>query len=603
MVPAEHRPWVRAVRTEAGEVPAGWDRLAWLVGGVRFTAWRAALNRGVMCPLAFAAAVAGTAWSVWSGPPGDSAVMINRVDVITIAVILAGLPLAVRRARGPIVRSRLAWVIRTAGYTAIFVLILVKAAVERVADAPPNNLGASAPAWTGEIIFLIVMSGYAAVILAATARRSLAAPAAVAVGTALGTVVGVLVFVLGPLGYPLRFAGWWPVHLYDSAMALGVLLALGAPVAAGLAATRRTGDSMPGSSRARQAAIAGLCTGTAAALVVAVLSTATIALLPYSTALRNWAEGHIGQWTSVVGQVTPVVGPRTGYMAGNSAFAAGYLIVLLLSPAAAWGLGARTGRSVGRLDRPRPLRPGDGPNVPEAQTGTSSSASRRVVSLRYGRPLLDPAGRRWAGASLACCAILVTVLGIVFAHQTTADQLDHAIDSPIITWLDGHPGLAAWLAFPGSQRPAIALTAVIVVACLFTRRLNGAILAAAAVPAAVGVNDGLCKPLFHRTYLGILTYPSGHTATVFALAATVAVLLCASSRSVKPRALLIVIPAAACVLGSLVALGVIGLRWHYFTDTVAGAAVGIGTVCGLALVLDIPTWRRQLTVGDTSADG
>ena len=602
MVPAEHRPWVRAVRTEAGEVPAGWNRLAWLAGGVRFTARRAALNRGVMCPLAFAAAVAGTAWSVWSGPPGDSAVMINRIDVITIAVILAGLPLAVRRAHGPIARSRQAWMIRTVGYAAILVLVLVKAAVERVADAPPNNLAPRVPAWTGEIIFLIVMSGYAAVILAATARRSPAAPATVAVGTAVGATVGVLVFLLGPLGCPIRFIGWWPVHLYDSAMALGALLALGAPVVAGLAATRRAIGSVSGSSRARQGAMAGLCTGTAAALVVAALSTATIALLPYETALRNWAEGHIGQWTPVVGQVTPVVGTRLGYVAGASAFAAGYLIVLLLSPAAAGGLGAWAGRSVGRSDPSGPRRPRDGLAAPECQAGTSS-ASCTVVSRRYGRPLLDPAGRRFAGALLACCAALVTVLGILFAHQTAADKVDHVIDSPIITWLDGHPGLAAWLALPGSQRPAIALTAVIVVACLFTRRLNGAILAAAAVPAAVGVNDGLCKPLFHRTYLGILTYPSGHTATVFALAATVAVLLCASSRSVKPRALLIVIPAAACVLGSLVALGVIGLRWHYFTDTVAGAAVGIGTVCGLALVLDIPARRRQLTVAGTSADG
>jgi len=38
----------------------------------------------------------------------------------------------------------------------------------------------------------------------------------------------------------------------------------------------------------------------------------------------------------------------------------------------------------------------------------------------------------------------------------------------------------------------------------------------------------------------------------------------------------------------MVAIGVIGLRFHYFTDTVAGAAVGIGTVCGLALLLDLP---------------
>jgi membrane-associated phospholipid phosphatase len=50
------------------------------------------------------------------------------------------------------------------------------------------------------------------------------------------------------------------------------------------------------------------------------------------------------------------------------------------------------------------------------------------------------------------------------------------------------------------------------------------------------------------------------------------------------------------VLGSVVAVGVIGLRWHYFTDTVAGAAVGIGTVCALALLLDLPTWLRRRSV-------
>ncbi len=122
------------------------------------------------------------------------------------------------------------------------------------------------------------------------------------------------------------------MHLYDAAIALGALLALGAPVAAGRVATRRADGSMPARSRVRQGAMAGLCTGAAAALVVAALSTATIALLPYDAGLRNWAAGHIGQWTPVVGQVAPVVGTRVGYVAGNSAFAAGYLIVLLLSP-------------------------------------------------------------------------------------------------------------------------------------------------------------------------------------------------------------------------------------------------------------------------------
>ena len=172
--------------------------------------------------------------------------------------------------------------------------------------------------------------------------------------------IGVVAYALGPLGFPLRFTGSWPTRLYDAAMALGVLLALCAPVAAGLAATRRAGRSLPTGSRARQGAIAGLCTGAAAALMVAVLSTATIALLPYDTGLQSWAAGHIGQWTPMIGPWTPITGPRNylGYVAGNSAFAAGYLIVLLLSPLLGCGFGAWAGRVSGHHGPARLRRPG-----------------------------------------------------------------------------------------------------------------------------------------------------------------------------------------------------------------------------------------------------
>ena len=82
--------------------------------------------------------------------------------------------------------------------------------------------------------------------------------------------------------------------------------------------------------------------------MISVLSTATIALLPHDSGLRDWAAGHIGQWTPAVGQVSALVGSRLGYVAGNSAFAAGYLIVLLLSPLFGCGIGACAGRAAGR---------------------------------------------------------------------------------------------------------------------------------------------------------------------------------------------------------------------------------------------------------------
>lgn len=218
-----------------------------------------------------------------------------------------------------------------------------------------------------------------------------------------------------------------------------------------------------------------------------------------------------------------------------------------------------------------------------------------MADIRLGRPLLAPAARRWAFAVMACCGILVAVLGVLFAHQTRPDSFDRAVDSPVISWLSGHQGLSLWLAAPGSTIPATVLCAAIVVACLLTGRVKGAVLATVALPIAVGLDDGVLKHLVHRTYLGQLTYPSGHTTAIIALAATAAVLFLGPQRPARAAPLRVVIPAIGCLLGVAVAAGVIGLQWHYFTDTVAGAAVGIGTVCGVALALDLAFARIRRT--------
>ena len=210
-----------------------------------------------------------------------------------------------------------------------------------------------------------------------------------------------------------------------------------------------------------------------------------------------------------------------------------------------------------------------------------------MEGTRPGRPLLAASARPRAGVLLAACAVLVVALGVLFARHSTANPFDRTIDSPVITWFAGQRTLALWLAFPGTTIPAAVLSVVIAVACLITGRLRGAVLAVVAVPVAVGLCEVLVKPLVHRTYIGQVVYPSGHTATIFALVATVTVLLLASPRPAMPRWLRILILAVAYLTAVAVVIGVIAVRFHYFTDTVAGAAVGIGTVCGLALVLDL----------------
>ncbi len=79
-----------------------------------------------------------------------------------------------------------------------------------------------------------------------------------------------------------------------------------------------------------------------------------------------------------------------------------------------------------------------------------------------------------------------------------------------------------------------------------------------------------------------------------AVAATVAVLLLAPPQRVRTGPLRMLLAGAACMAGGVVAIGIIGLRWHYFTDTVAGAAGGLGVVCGLALLLDLKAVRQLL---------
>lgn len=209
-----------------------------------------------------------------------------------------------------------------------------------------------------------------------------------------------------------------------------------------------------------------------------------------------------------------------------------------------------------------------------------------------GAPLLGAAGRLRAAALLVGSVVVVAVLSVLVAHQVAADGFDRTVDSPVIGWLGGYRGFLAWMAFPGTPVPAAAASVALAAACLWTRRLNGAILAALAVPVSTGLDEKLLKPAIHRTYLGALSFPSGHATTVVALTATVAVLYFIppqppGARVIRAATLTVTLSACCAVV-----LAVIALRWHYFTDTVAGAAVGFGTVCGISLALDLRPVRR-----------
>ena len=209
------------------------------------------------------------------------------------------------------------------------------------------------------------------------------------------------------------------------------------------------------------------------------------------------------------------------------------------------------------------------------------------------RPLLSDAARLPAAALVAACVMTTALLGASLGHGAHTDRVDTVIDARVKAILPGSAKLLERLAWPGGLRATIGMTAVLVLVCVLRRRYRGAALAAISVPAAAVITERLLKPLVGRTALGFLSFPSGHATGTFALATVITVLLAGApgvSRAVRLAAVAIAFAVAAAVAAAMIALG-----FHYFTDVVAGAAVGVGTVLATALLLDLfmLAWLRS----------
>jgi len=204
-----------------------------------------------------------------------------------------------------------------------------------------------------------------------------------------------------------------------------------------------------------------------------------------------------------------------------------------------------------------------------------------------GRPLLRDARRTRAWPVLAMCVIVIAALGLLLREQARPGGLDSAVDTTMVASFSAHQGVLPWLALPGSTIPLITVSIGIAVGCLIARRPNGAVLAVTAVPVTAFLDDAVLKHLVGRTHFGQLSFPSGHTASAMTLATVLGVLLHDPARSAATRAARIALVAVACAVTALVAAGVIGLRWHYFTDTIGGVALGTGTALALAFLIDL----------------
>lgn len=202
------------------------------------------------------------------------------------------------------------------------------------------------------------------------------------------------------------------------------------------------------------------------------------------------------------------------------------------------------------------------------------------------RPLLPPSARWPALTVLAICVLVIAFLGVLFAHQSQPSGLDAVIDARLRSGLGGHRALLKRVALLGTLGPMVAMTTALILACLATRRWRGALLAAIAVPAAEVITEFLLKPLVGRTLRGYLVFPSGHTTGVFVLASVFTVLMTGPLRPRLPAAVRLLLVLAAYLAASATAVAMIAMGAHYFTDTVGGVAVAVGTVLATALMLD-----------------
>jgi membrane-associated phospholipid phosphatase len=209
--------------------------------------------------------------------------------------------------------------------------------------------------------------------------------------------------------------------------------------------------------------------------------------------------------------------------------------------------------------------------------------------------LLPNWARRPAAVIAGCCAVIVLVLAVLVAHTSGPDALDRAVDSWLRARLGGHQRLLTLLMDPGEPVQSIILTAVVAAACLAARRIEGAALTVVSALLASGIAELILKPIVHRTLGTFVVYPSGHTCRAFMLAAVIVVLMISAPRRPVRTGVAVAVGAILFLAGCAVGVAVICLNFHYFTDTVGGAALGVCVVIGTAFVLDLPGIRARLT--------
>ncbi|WP_369256205.1 phosphatase PAP2 family protein [Streptomyces sp. R35] len=222
---------------------------------------------------------------------------------------------------------------------------------------------------------------------------------------------------------------------------------------------------------------------------------------------------------------------------------------------------------------------------------------------RPARAMLPPSLRAWLGLVAALATLVVVVLGVLYAGHSEPGRVDRWIIQPTADsvrppWRQ----VALVMDFLGEPVGSATLVVVTVAGCLLLRSPRAAVLLVAGVGMAVGTAT-LLKHLVGRTIHGAgnLSYPSGHTAFLTALALVVA-LLATGRLGLGRTAGTSLVLAAALVAGAAMGWAQVALGAHYPTDVLGGWCTALAVIPATAWLVDRMADRRVDRMADPLVD-